>query len=226
MADVKRASKAALATLGQVTWAANNCKLSVVNENGEYVSKTCRDSTDPPKRTSYSPKNAKTAAVPASGEQFSSNEVEKLLKKFNAGEGKKPKARRAKKETGTAAAAEAAQESRAVDHGRIAKYADLFSTTAQGTESDTRYVSFSSFLAIEESASAASSCEPAVASSSSVFPASSLSSSENKTGPLDQVVVYGESTRARPVKLTAANVLPRRDLSSSILSLVEGKRST
>ena len=45
---IKTAAKVALATLGQVTWCANNCSMTIVKDNGEEVIKICRDSIDKP----------------------------------------------------------------------------------------------------------------------------------------------------------------------------------
>jgi hypothetical protein len=49
--DVKEAAVAALATLGEVTWKANHCKLQKVDEEGKEVTKVCRDSSDRPAKT-------------------------------------------------------------------------------------------------------------------------------------------------------------------------------
>ena len=49
--DVKMAAKSALATLGRVTWAANNCKLIITDAEGNLAEKTSRDATGPPKKT-------------------------------------------------------------------------------------------------------------------------------------------------------------------------------
>jgi hypothetical protein len=46
--QVRSAAKTALATLGQVTWAANNCEMKVVGDDGKETTKMLRDSTNKP----------------------------------------------------------------------------------------------------------------------------------------------------------------------------------
>ena len=100
--EVRKAAKAAMATLGQVTWAANNCKLTVTDD-GNVRLKTCRGSTEvstirkkkDPEVTN--PTQEATERSKAKDKEnkdhLSENEIEALLKSFE----KAKRQKRAKK---------------------------------------------------------------------------------------------------------------------------------
>ena len=67
--DIRVASTCALATLGQVTWAANNCPIEEENEEGVKITKIQRDSCDRPKtKTAKKRPDLKASEKPKEGE--------------------------------------------------------------------------------------------------------------------------------------------------------------
>ena len=107
MKTVRSAAKTYLATLGQVTWAANNHVRSIVDEKGIVKTKICRDSVSKPPHLSR--KDKPSAEVRGGGktqeevkETFNPEEVQKIKLAWQRklDKAKRPTKRKAEKEGG------------------------------------------------------------------------------------------------------------------------------
>ena len=198
--QVKGAAKVALATLGQVTWTANNCKTTEVDAEGVEKEKVSRDSGDAPPKD-FGQKAKKAAAVkPVKDKEveYTVEEVEKHLELLQRKEAEsstnRGKKRRLEMPTEAQPSLRAkTSRSLAAEKAFLEEQTERLCITAQSQ--DSQRVSFKSFLAIKvDSTTNLVHAQPAAASSScSTAP-------EGKTGPLDRVQVSCKRPRERPVK--------------------------
>ena len=220
--DVRRAAKVALATLGQVTWAANNCQTAYTDDNGAAKIKICRDSMDIPsskqaasRRTSQGTEAAKELDAKGKGttDQFCKEELDTLLR--NAGKPKKQA--KAKKgnasETRTTMNSTAGRAASSKDTGSTADSVDALCRAAQ--TSDGSYVSFSSFLAINGSSAAQAGGESQRNEATDTGEESCVD-----TRPIVLAKIAEYHVRHRPSREKATKRSNDKELSASIKSLL------
>jgi hypothetical protein len=223
--EVKAAAGAALATLGQVTWHANNYQVTEINKNGEQVVRTKRDSVDKPKKatsaSSDKPKTRKTQKIKPS-ETFDEESV-RAVKKAWLKKKSKANARRCKKTAQEPKNPETATP-RTLDRAKIKKYTELCTEAAQ--EDPKKYVSFRSFLGInahvedENQQGIAEVDQPKEEASATP----SATTVHNQVSFLQRVMVDERPARARPTKGEPKQT-GKKGADEAILKLLGGGKS-
>lgn len=157
-ADVRAASITALATLGEVTWAANNCSIECIDENGNKVTKICRDSSSKPIKRSAKAKGepmdekSRNRAAKKDGkatEDFTDKELKAALNRCRKRKLASKKNKRLPKTEHPKVTEQEKVIKESADPGCFEKHVETLTMAAQA--SDSKYVSFSSFLAIGQS---------------------------------------------------------------------------
>jgi hypothetical protein len=230
--EIKTAAKGALATLGRVTWAANNCKVTVLDAEGKQVEKVCRDATGPPKKaknrntivseTRQAAKEKAAKEQASKQEEFTAREADTLLRRHQAKVIEKPKPARNLKRKKAPLTQLPKASNQKQDAAKIAKYTELMTVSAQTQGSD--YISFSSFLAIGQSPSSSSNVAPTQGSggtSQNVMPEIDLAEAESQARrPIEKAPTEVRATRTRPIKDKGAGWGSKKQADEAVKNLL------